>query len=67
MSIDYNELYKEVLSMADNAKKILRLRQTRANTKENVGQLNNNKSESGTSKTCPSCSNPRWDKTARKS
>ena len=51
--------------MADNKAKILRLRQTRVNIKDNVGKLSSGKSESGISKNCPSCNNPRWDKTAR--
>ncbi len=53
--------------MADNKEKILRLKQTKVNIKENVGKLPDNKSEPGISKNCPSCNNPRWDKTPRKS
>jgi hypothetical protein len=53
--------------MADDAKRLLKLRQTKVNIKENAGKLPGGKSESGVPKDCTSCNNPSWDKTPRKS
>ena len=43
------------------------LEQSKADMKKNAGKLTNGKSQTGIPKVCPSCQNPRWDKTPRKS
>ncbi len=53
--------------MADNKAKILRLRQTEIDIKEKAGKVSGDKSNTKVGKGCPTCQNPRWDKTPRKS
>jgi len=50
--------------MADKIK-ISRKKQIKVDLKENTGKLFDNKSETAIPKICPSCHNPRWNKTPR--
>ena len=42
-------------------------KQSKADSKKAAGKDSNTKSQTGMPKVCPSCRNPRWDKTPRKS
>ena len=42
-----------------------KMKQAKGNIKEKVGKVTIDKSQLEIPKVCPSCSNPRWDKTAR--
>lgn len=53
--------------MDDNRAKILRLRQTKIDIKEKAGKITGDSSNTKAAKSCPTCQNPRWDKTPRKS
>jgi len=53
--------------MTENKAKILRLRQTRIDIPEKAGKVTGDKSNTKAAKGCPTCQNPRWDKTPRKS
>jgi hypothetical protein len=44
-----------------------KVKQTKGEIKQDTGKLSNTKSQTGMPKICPSCQNPRWDKTPRKS
>ncbi len=43
-----------------------KVKQAKGNIKEKVGKVTGDKSQLEIPKICPSCHNPRWDKTARK-
>ena len=42
-----------------------KVKQAKGNIKEKVGKVTGDKSQLEIPKICPSCHNPRWDKTAR--
>lgn len=53
--------------MNENKAKILKPRQTRIDIQENAGKVTGDKANTKETKSCPTCQNPRWDKTPRKS
>jgi hypothetical protein len=58
------EAKKEVVLMNKDIAKG-KVKQAKGNIKEKVGKVTIDKSQLEIPKVCPSCSNPRWDKTAR--
>ncbi len=53
--------------MADDNAKLLKLRQNKAEIKEETGKITAKDVNTKVPKSCATCQNPRWDKTPRKS
>ena len=53
--------------MDDNKAKILKTKQTEIDIESKAGKVTGDKANTKVGKGCPTCQNPRWDKTPRNS